>query len=256
MRTTVKEAVEFWANGSAAVASNISTDGVSLISYGYYEIARHLGPRLVSIRASIESHSRTTAKQISYARAAARANGKLIVYVRGVSEPGGAPGNDLDQPDWGWVSLCYWYAATHANSNRRDGAFIIRMREGLELKRNDKRRELQGERLGLISLCAGAVGWGAVARDDGDESSGGSHTVDLNLFERIDPPLPPSCALALAHRRCNQPMAQWLGAPRWYESIFPDTAPPDIRRTDDVDPEMAFRCGGSSTFAVPMSAPA
>ena len=95
---TIREVAEAWSFGKSAKAKNLYSDGRSLWSYEWYEIARRINSRIVLLRS--DKYSRTTAKHIGMATAASCGN--IQIHTNGTEGVGSGVSRLLD-PDWDWV---------------------------------------------------------------------------------------------------------------------------------------------------------
>lgn len=101
-----KEIVQAWINKERGAASHIRSDGISLWSYDWYEIARHVGEKVAFIRHSNEGYSNTTKKQISLVKVEAHIRELELLPA---SNPESTRNSKIGEPDWEWLRWVYWF---------------------------------------------------------------------------------------------------------------------------------------------------
>jgi len=100
---TNKSVVEAFFQRDSAKSKNLVSDGASLYSYGWYEIARWNNFNGVSI--TTNTYSKTTAKHISYVRALAHSRWTSLTYISTRSKDD----CKLGEPDYFWLALTNLY---------------------------------------------------------------------------------------------------------------------------------------------------
>jgi hypothetical protein len=253
----IEKVARQWADHKRGEAEHLSSDGLSLWSYGYYEIVRHVGSGAVLIRNSCESYSNTTARHRWLGEYEAQKEGLAILYACGDS----ASDRDiLGQPDWSWASLAVWFDASWEHyrhysrwrqlldwkdklAGGRD-EFHVRLRKGLKFRGNELLCALrnQGVSFRLNCLCLDQVGYGValfhgaiveakakldcgvvVPHHERVRMPEVKKVLDLDWLERVSPVPRPSYATALEHRQTG---------PTWRNRLFPEWDIPDIRESD------------------------
>ena len=225
----IEDVVRCWARGESAVGSKLVSNGVSLFSHGWYEIGRRVGDGIIFYRHEDESYSKSTRRHRSVMLDMRRANNFRIIAVRG-ADGGGIQAANMGQPDWSWVSLCWFFDTTY---NRTDGwpseRCIVSIKPDWQLnKRSRDGRMLAfardtGDVFTLCCLALHCPEYGIIKLDF-DEHGNRSVSVlmvplDCLLPER--PECPPAFKFAAPHR----------DGPEWYRTLFWSVDVADIRRS-------------------------
>lgn len=89
----IRDIIRSWTDRKAAKGRSLSTDGTSLISYGWYEIGRFEGADCY-VRHRLETYSRTTSKHCGMMRRALESCRHAWIPVRGYGN------GRMGEPDW------------------------------------------------------------------------------------------------------------------------------------------------------------
>ncbi len=226
-----------WASQRSATGSNLHSDGISLWSYGWYEIGRHVGDGLTYIRHPDENYSASTARHISLASSNGVGLGLFSSFhVHGASAVGrySSSKNYLGQPDWDWISWAWWFHGA-ATSKLTFKILPTAKFRGNALKAGfrDMEQKLRIDRLlpgwpGRVSTFATVMknvstvtfsgGYQHATTHQSVYSASGTE-VDFHVDELVSCNLPLSIQVALPA----------LEEPRWPTLLFPDVDPPDAR---------------------------
>ncbi len=102
-----------WADGRSRIAGNLKSDGRSLFSYHWYEIARHVAPSIIYVRHQDEHYSQSTTQHMGHIWGAIHGarrwqdGGPFVFYPRHKS--GGTHRAAMGEPDWELASWVQWF---------------------------------------------------------------------------------------------------------------------------------------------------
>lgn len=250
-----------WTKRGTGTASHLHSDGESLWSYGWYEIARHVGDQVVYVRHDSDGYSSTTKGQISHVVGAARTAGLIVLRARGSrsAENTGYRGNGaLGQPDWDWLKWTNWFAENWRSWSKR---FYVLVNPSLMFRGDGVLTQARNSQcpVHLESLIESEPDRGVLCFKyersishitlEGDvhitKRMWGAHGyvwryIQLNKLLKADPPTPLSQVVALPFRKT-------ITVPVWQHVLFPGVEPVDLRQTLELD-DRAFK-HGTSGFA-------
>ena len=243
-----------WAGHRAGSSSNLNSDSTSLWSYGWYEIARHVGDKLAFVRHDSESYSRSTQRHMRHMYAAIYGSGITALQAGSYrNDTGYGTSGEMGQPDWDWLKWALWFNEKY--SGWRDRVFV-RVIPGFKFRGDSvltQACKLQCS-VPLMSLVPSMAGVGVLTFPYESMISnvglkGGIHitqrdnsprrSVDRRIYliklMRVDPTTPLSQVMAM-------PLRKNLPGPSWQILLFPGEDPFDLRTQMKFD-ERAFKHG-------------
>jgi len=227
-----KSVAALWAEHRPGRTVNVRSDGKSLWSHDWYEIARHVGSGVVFIRHEDEGYSQSTRQHIGQAVAAAVFENKKPLRVRGADRRG-INAERMGQPDWSWLSLCWWFdnwRSTREKASWPGREFLVRIRSDADTSGRSHQRiaarlaQRDQELLALFELCEDMPGFGLVSLHYNARGQGRviDAPVPLEWLDLVNLTPPPSSAIA----------AKYRAGPKWFCRLFWAAQVEDIRYTD------------------------
>lgn len=219
-----REVAACWANGDAASGSNLTTDGIHILSYGYYEIGRHVGSDVVFVRDYSEDYSQTTRAHLGLVRAAAAQNLLYTIEVCGVS----AMSDYMGQPDWSWISLCRWFDKKRNLDPARPNSYRVKFLPDAHIEVHNRlsNRALRAAKLldsplTLHRLVPEQPGYGEILFTQKTEQGYGTKSAVV--------PLDYLTAAMGDHDLPRQIAAEHSEYPAWWYRLFEAARVPDVR---------------------------